>query len=351
VGDRAFQQLTAVKRITEADRPLIDRVRRLVEAPELDLAPRIHMNFGLGKALDDLGEYAEAIRHYEAANGLRANSTRLNRAEVATWFDTIIKSFTAEAFMRARQNLTRPAYPGDDLPVFIVGMPRCGSTLLEQILSCHPGVAGGGELTFWLERFGGWNGSRVDSLEAGGLTKLAEDYQAELRRIGPGALRVIDKELANYQILGLLRLALPEARIIHCRRSPADTCLSIFFADFQTRHDYAWDRGDLAFYFRQYERLMEHWRRVLPADRFIEVEYERLIADREAESRRLVAFCGLDWGDSCLAPERNGRLVKTTSLWQARQPVYATSVERWRRYEPWLGELRELLPAAEATAS
>ena len=256
-----------------------------------------------------------------------------------------------EAFTRARQNLTRPAYPGDDLPVFIVGMPRCGSTLLEQILSCHPGAAGGGELTFWLERFGGWNGSRVDSLEAGGLTKLAEDYQAELRRIGPGALRVIDKELANYQILELLRLALPEARIIHCRRSPADTCLSIFFADFQTRHDYAWDRGDLAFYFRQYERLMEHWRRVLPADRFIEVEYERLIADPEAESRRLVAFCGLDWGDSCLAPERNGRLVKTTSLWQARQPVYATSVERWRRYEPWLGELRELLPAAEATAS
>jgi hypothetical protein len=96
---------------------------------------------------------------------------------------------------------------------------------------------------------------------------------------------------------------------------------------------------------------MEHWRRVLPADRFIEVEYERLIADREAETRRLVAFCGLDWDDSCLVPERNGRLVKTTSLWQARQPVYATSVERWRRYEPWLGELRELLPAAEATAS
>lgn len=347
----AFQQLTAVKRMTEADRPLIDRVRRLVEGPELDVAPRIHMNFGLGKAFDDLGEYAEAIRHYEAANGLRANSTRLNRAEVATWFDTIIKSFTAEVFMRARQNLARPAYPGDDLPVFIVGMPRCGSTLVEQILSSHPAVAGGGELTFWLERFSGWDGSRLDSLEAGELTKFAEDYLAGLCRIGPGALRVIDKELANYQILGLLRLALPEARIIHCRRNPVDTCLSIFFADFQTRHDYAWDRGDLVFYFRQYERLMEHWRRMLPADRFIEVEYEMLIAEREAESRRLVAFCGLDWSDSCLAPERNGRLVKTSSLWQARQPVYTTSVERWRRYEPWLGELRELLPAAETTTS
>jgi Sulfotransferase family len=167
-------------------------------------------------------------------------------------------------------------------------------------------------MSFWLERFSGWNGGNVDFLE---LTKFAETYLAELRRIGPGALRVIDKELANYQILGLLRLALPQARIIHCRRNPVDTCLSIFFADFETRHDYAWDRGDLAFYFRQYERLMEHWRRVLPANRFIEVEYERLIADREVESRRLVAFCGLDWNDSCLAPERNGGLVKTTSLW------------------------------------
>ena len=253
----AFQQLSAVKRMTEADRPLIDRVRRLVEAPELDLASRIHINFGLGKALDDLGEYAEAIRHYDAANGLRANSMRLNRAQVATWFDAIIENFTAEAFTRARENLTRPALPGDELPVFIVGMPRCGSTLLEQILSSHPAIAGGGELTFWLERFSGWTGSNVESLE---LAKSAESHLAGLRRIGPQALRVIDKELANYQILGLLRLALPEARIIHCRRNPVDTCLSIFFTDFETRHDFAWDRGDLAFYFRQYERLMGHWR-------------------------------------------------------------------------------------------
>ena len=149
----------------------------------------------------------------------------------------------------------------------------------------------------------------------------------------------------------MLRLALPDARVIHCRRSPVDTCLSIFFANFSARQDYACDRGDLVFFYRQYERLMDHWRRVLPADRFTEVEYERLIADREAETRRLIAFCGLDWDDACLAPERNGRVVKTASLWQARQPVYETSVERWRRYEPWLGELRELLPAAEATPS
>ena len=115
--------------MTEADRPLIDRVRLLAEAQELEMAARIHINFGLGKAFDDLSEYAEAMRRYEVANGLRANSMRLNRAAVATWFDTLIKSFTAEAFVRAQQNLTRPAHPGDGLPVFIVGLPRCGSTL------------------------------------------------------------------------------------------------------------------------------------------------------------------------------------------------------------------------------
>jgi hypothetical protein len=117
------------------------------------------------------------------------------------------------------------------------------------------------------------------------------------------------------------------------------------------RHDYAWDRGDLVFQFRQYERLMDHWRRVLPSDRFTEVQYETLIADREAETRRLIAFLGLEWDEACLAPEQNTRVVQTASVWQARQPVYKTSVERWRRYEPWLGELRELLPEAKAAAS
>ena len=160
-----------------------------------------------------------------------------------------------------------------------------------------------------------------------------------------------DKRPGNFEMLGLIRLAFPDARIIHCRRNPVDTCLSIFFANFGASQDYAWDRGDLAFAYRQYERLMDHWRRVLPSDRFTEVQYATLVAEQEVETRRLIAFCGLDWDDACLAPERNGRVVRTASLWQARQPVYKTSVERWRRYEPWLCELRELLPAAETQAS
>jgi Sulfotransferase family len=149
----------------------------------------------------------------------------------------------------------------------------------------------------------------------------------------------------NFELLWLPRLALPNARIIHCRRHPIDTCLSNYFADFWAQ-DYAWDRGDLVFFYRQYQRQMDHWRKLLPANRFIEVDYEALVADREAETRRLVAFVGLEWNDACLAPERNARLIKTASKWQARQPVYKTSVDRWRHYEPWLGELRELAPVA-----
>ena len=186
-----------------------------------------------------------------------------------------------------------------------------------------------------------WLPTRFSRLEAEKVAEAAEDYLALLRKIGPNALRVTDKALTNYERLGTIHLALPQARIIHCRRHPVDTCLSIYFSNIRGRH--AWDRSDLVFWYRQYERMMEHWRRVLPPERFTEVQYETLVADREAESRRLISFLGLEWDDACLAPERNARAVKTASIWQVRQPVYKTSVERWRRYEPWLGELRELL--------
>jgi len=347
----AFQKLAAVKRFKEADRPLVERMRGRADGPGLDVLALASVQFGLGKAFDDLGDYAEAMRRYEAGNKLRGRSDRLDRAALAARYDALIAGYTAEALDSAQRSLAMPARQGDDLPVFIVGMPRSGTTLVEQILSSHPVVAAGGELPFWAQ----WRFNSPDfgigALERASLSKAAEDYCAQLRQIGPEALRVTDKRPGNFEMLGLIRLAFPDARIIHCRRNPVDTCLSIFFANFGASQDYAWDRGDLAFAYRQYERLMDHWRRVLPPDRFTEVHYATLVADPEAETRRLIAFCGLDWDDACLAPERNGRVVRTASLWQARQPVYKTSVERWRRYEPWLGELRELLPAAEAHAS
>jgi tetratricopeptide (TPR) repeat protein len=353
----AFQALSESAPMTESDRPLIERMREIAERGDLDPMARGSVHFGLGKAYDDLGEYAEAMRCFEAANRLSAASARIDRASLAAYYDGIIADFSAEAFESAHTPTGRPR-PTDDLPLLIIGMPRSGTTLVEQILSSHPKVAAGGELTFWSDRvkewwipsgeMGGGSAERrsvgFDKVEEGALARAAEDYLALLSGIGPEAIRVTDKAPHNFERLGLIRLALPAARIIHCRRSPVDTCLSIFFTNLKGRH--AWDRADLVFQFRQYERLMRHWCRILPADRFIETDYEALIVDREAQTRRLIAFCGLEWSDACLTPERNPRVVKSASLWQARQPVYRTSLERWRRYEPWLGELRELATEA-----
>ncbi len=175
--------------------------------------------------------------------------------------------------------------------------------------------------------------------------RVADEYLTVLRDLGPDAVRVTDKMPPNFMWIGLIHLLFPKARIIHCKRNPIDTCLSIYSTYFTARMDFSGDRGDLVFFYRQYERLMEHWRNVLPAEVYHETQYEELVNDRELRSRELIAFCGLDWDDACMLPEQNERQVRTASVWQARQPVYKTPVERWRRYEPWLGELRELMPA------
>jgi tetratricopeptide (TPR) repeat protein len=343
-----FLSFTKARRMTEADRPLIERMRARAEEPQLDGFSRIHIHFGLGKAYEDLGDYAEAMRQYDQGNRLKAmSSATFNRAAMTKEYDSIIERFTAEKLQGA-ERLARPSAPGEDLPVFIVGMPRSGTTLVEQILSSHPAVAAGGELPFWWSKVRGPDGLRLEALDAEAMAQAAAGYLALLRSIGPSSLRVTDKLLGNFVRLGLLMAALPRARIIHCRRHPVATCLSIYFEHLESRWDFAHDRGNLAFVYRQYERLMEHWRGALPAGRLAEVEYEKLVNDREAETRRLIAFCGLDWDDACLQPQRNERAVKTASIWQARQPVYTSSVERWRRFEPWLAGLCELLPRAEA---
>jgi len=177
--------------------------------------------------------------------------------------------------------------------------------------------------------------------------ELRGNYLRLLRGIAPDALRVTDKMPFNFLWVGLVHALLPRARIVHCRRNPVDTCLSIYSTYFAEHWGFTSDRGDLAAYYRQYLRLTDHWRAVLPADRMIDVDYEEAIAAPEETARRLIAFCGLEWDPACLSPDRNVDAVRTASRWQARQPIYRTSVERWRNYEPWLGELRELLPTGQ----
>ncbi|MGH7025197.1 MAG: sulfotransferase family protein [Caulobacteraceae bacterium] len=303
--------------------------------PMLTPLQRQVTHFALGKAHDDIGDYGAAIRHFDAANKIRAKFAAFDGAALATRVDRLIAETPRSSFDAA-------VGVSDATPILIVGMPRSGTTLVEQILSSHARVAAGGELSFWADR--DRRGDDLLGLSEDQLEAVASDYLTTLRNISPDAERVTDKMPFNFGLLGVIHRALPRAMFVHCRRHPIDTCLSIFSTSFEAAMDFAGDRRSLLAFYRQYQRLMDHWREVLPPDRLIEVDYEALVADPEPHTRRLVAACGLPWDEACLSPQNNRRRVTTASLWQARQPIYRSSVERWRRYEPWLGELRELAP-------
>jgi len=332
--------LTAVRagKCSGADRPRLTRMLSALHHPSITDAHRVYLHFAIGKFLDDVGEYRDAMRHFDKANGIRGRSRRFDPAALSEVITRLIKRYTADFFAANHAFGLH-----DETPLFIVGMPRSGTTLVEQIVSSHPGIAAGEELFFWSRRTGSRGIAEATSLTAESGRAMAAEYVAELRQISPGAARVTDKQTFNFQQLGLIHLLLPNARIIHCRRHPIDTCLSMYCTYFKGQIPFVASRSDLAFAYRQYMRIMDHWRAVLPRDRLLEIDYEALVADRVELTRKLIAFTGLDWNDACLQPERNARTVTTASLWQARQPVFKTSVERWRRYEPWLGELRQLL--------
>jgi tetratricopeptide (TPR) repeat protein len=338
----AYGDLAHVRRLKKTDRPLITRMIGRLSAPRISIGEALTLHFALGKAHDDLGEYSDAVRHFDEGNRLKRQfCKRYAEASGAAAIDRVIARFTAEFFLRNGE------FGSDwDGPLLVVGMPRSGTTLVEQILSSHPEITAGGELGFWQERAAGFEVDRHGRIDPAWLSQTAADYRSVLTEFSTTSLRITDKLPQNFYYTGLVHLVFPRARIIHCRRHPIDTCLSIYFQNFGGRIDYAYDRGDLLAVYRQYQRLMAHWRKVLPADCFFEIQYEELVAEREPWTRKMIQFSGLEWDDACLQPQRNRRPVRTASVWQARQPVYQTSVARWRNYEPWLGCLRDLLPEA-----
>ena len=218
--------------------------------------------------------------------------------------------------------------------------PRSGTTLTEQIIASHQAAAGAGELPHF-ERY--LNQLADAAPDQARLAACAADYLAGLDHKAPGALRAVDKRPFNFLCLGLIRLVFPAARIIHCRRDPRDTCLSIYFTNFAEQHAFSTRLGDIGAFYGLYREVMEHWRRLLPGAIY-EVDYERLVSDQESESRRLIAHLGLDWDQACLAFHLNQRPVDTPSDWQVRQPIHSRSIGRWQHYEQHLGPLLEALP-------
>jgi tetratricopeptide (TPR) repeat protein len=303
---------------------------------------RMFLHFALGKAYADLNDHERAFEHLLKGNALKRAQTAYDEATTATLFQRIEHVFTPALIKKARHA------ERSHLPVFIIGMPRSGTTLVEQILASNPLVHGAGELTTFQQVLDAMRlpgglmpyPDFVPALDPSNINRIGARYLAELRRIAPaGATRVIDKMPSNYFFVGLIHLALPNARIIHVIRDPLDTCLSCFATLFTSPQNHTYDLAELGRYYRRYQKLMSHWQKVLPPGRILDVHYEDVVADLNGQARRIIAHCGLDWDERCLAFHQTDRPVRTASVMQVRQPIYNSAIGRWRVCEPFFGPL------------
>jgi tetratricopeptide (TPR) repeat protein len=347
---RFYRNLADCKRFTRDDAQLAAMEALGADVDSLPDDEQRQLHFALGKAFADVGEYDRSFRHLLAGNRLKRQQIVYDEPAVLAEFDRIRMVFSRELMTRYA-GLGHPSAS----PVFILGMPRSGSTLVEQILASHPSVFGAGErLDFGEEvaRLSAAGGpvfpEIVAALGCEDLEALGARYLRRVSVAAPGAERITDKMPFNFLFAGLIHLALPNARIIHTRRDPLDTCLSCFSKLFTGEHRCAYDLAELGRYYRTYESLMAHWRKVLPTRVMLDVQYEDVVADLEPQARRIVAHCGLEWDDACLAFRTNPRPVRTASAVQVREPIHGGSIGRWRRYGELLTPLLEGLGLAAA---
>jgi len=337
----AWAGLVALRKMTPADGAWLKRAEEIVAAG-LGPIDEATLRFAMGKYCDDVGDFAQAFRHYERANALHGmRSPPYDRGEHSRFVDDLVKVYTPEALARARTDGSE-----SERPVFVVGMPRSGTSLVEQIIASHSSAHGAGELDFWTAAVRKHETTiRAAAPDESLRRKLATEYLQVLTGKSRDALRVIDKAPVNSDYLGLIHGIFPRARIIYLHRDPIDTCLSCYFQQFSPQINYATDLSNLAHYYREHRRLMAHWRSLLPPEALLEVPYAELIADQEKWTRKILDFLGLPWEARCLDYHTTARTVNTASVWQVRQKIYASSIGRWRNYRKFIGPLLTLKDA------
>ena len=313
--------------------------------PDIPTEQAVKLDFALAKVHEDLGNYDKSFAYAEAGNELKRSTFAYDVATEETIVDKMIDTFTEELFDRHRQHgCTKQG------PIFILGMPRSGTTLIEQILASHPDVFGAEEIFDFYEAINQYGldinhgdfADRVADISGETLDKIGNAYIKRIRRRASGEKFICDKLPHNFLLIGLIRLALPEARIIHSRRDPLDTCISCYMMPFKTGQYFSYDLVELGRFYRMYQRLMNHMRSVIP-DGFLDFQYEALIDNQEKQTRKLLDYCGLDWNDACLNYHRTSRIVTTASDTQVRRSLYKSSVRRWKHYEKHLQPLLETL--------
>ncbi len=309
---------------------------------------RMYLSYALGRGAEQLGMYDLAAEHFQSANEL-AFSLHKQGSEIPR--DRFQKEIEAQidTFEKLKSHSSLDGHPSAD-PIFIVGMIRSGTTLLDQILSSHSQVESGGELRFWIEE-GKKLEMRVRSGSPHHLEHLAREYLRYAKLLAGSEHHFSDKMPLNYAHVGAIHLALPNAKFIHIHRDPVDVCLSIWTTYFGQGPAFGYDKSRIVEAYKAYQVAVNYWRKAIPSDRFLEVGYEELIDNPEPVIRHIVSFLELEWEDSCLHHDQNSSAINTPSRWQARQPIYRTSVERWRNYEPWLGEFASLLQPLDNSSS
>ena len=336
-----WAQLTSLRKMTLNDRQWLETAERITKTPQTTTKEKVRMLYAMGKYCDDVKDYTKAFVFIKQANDSKKSLVRRYEREYQTELvDRIICGYQKSALIKRHDGANESMRP-----LFIVGMPRSGTSLLEQIIASHPSAVGAGELLFWsdvIERLGlrVLNPAFTSEL----VTALATECLGNLDYYSREALRVVDKMPGNCFWLGLIHIVFPNARILHSKRNPVDTCLSMYFQNFRDdAHAYSYDLEDLAHYYREYHRLMVHWRNVFPPKAMLDVPYEAVVDDAVGWSRRIIEFIGLDWDESCLNFHKTERRVGTASNWQVRQPLFKTSKERWHNYEQFVEPLLPLL--------